>query len=102
MTHLHEQKMQEYIEESENRHQMEMFEVEERKSLQISNLVQAHEKAFREMRNYFNDITLNNLALISTLKEQMEELRTPAEKNEKIMNEVRDPESLRIFLLGYW
>lgn len=47
---------------------MEMFEVEERKNSQITELSKNHERAFNEMRNYYNDITLNNLALISSLK----------------------------------
>lgn len=88
MTQLHEQKLSEYIEEAEIKHRMEMFEVEERKSTQITKLIDSHEKAFKEMRNYYNDVTLNNLALISTLKEQMEELREQSEKNEKQMAEV--------------
>lgn len=45
-----------------------MTEVEERKNTQISDLIQGHEKSFNEMKNYYNDITLNNLALISSLK----------------------------------
>lgn len=45
-----------------------MSEVEERKNTQITELTKNHEKAFNEMRNYYNDITLNNLALISSLK----------------------------------
>lgn len=47
---------------------MEMSEVEERKNTQISELTKSHELAFNEMKNYYNDITLNNLALISSLK----------------------------------
>lgn len=42
--------------------------MEERKNTQISDLIQGHEKSFNEMKNYYNDITLNNLALISSLK----------------------------------
>ena len=34
-----------------------------------------HEKAFSEIKHYYNDITLNNLALINSLKEQVEEMR---------------------------
>lgn len=88
MKRLHEQKLQEYIEESEIRHRMEMAEVEERKSEQIAKLLAQHEKAFKEIRNYYNELTLNNLALISTLKEQMEELRDHADKSEKNMSVV--------------
>lgn len=47
---------------------MEVSEVEERKNNHISTLTKNHEKAFTEMKNYYNDITLNNLALISSLK----------------------------------
>lgn len=88
MTRLHEQKLQEYIEESEIKNKMEMFEVEERKSSQIARLIESHDNSFKEIRNYYNDITLNNLALISTLKEQMEELREHSDKTEKLMAEV--------------
>lgn len=88
MTRLHEQKLQEYIQKAESVHEMEMFEVEERKGSQIAKLIESHEKSFKEMRNYYNDITLNNLSLISTLKDQMEDLRQHSEKNEKQMAEV--------------
>jgi hypothetical protein len=50
------------------RHKMELTEVEERKNKQIAELMKNHEKAFSEIKNYYNDITLNNLALISSLK----------------------------------
>lgn len=85
MSNLHEQKLQEYVEESEIRHRMEMFEIEERKKDQLSKIIGSHQQAFKELRNYYNDITLNNLALISTIKEQMEELRDRSEKTEKNM-----------------
>lgn len=50
------------------RRKTEVHEVEERKNSQISALMQRHEEAFADVRNYYNDITLNNLALISSLK----------------------------------
>ena len=43
-------------------------QVEERKNAQINTLMRNHEKAFSDIKNYYNDITLNNLALINTLK----------------------------------
>lgn len=89
MIALHERKLDQYIEESEIKHRMEMDEVEERKNDQIFKLIEAHEIAFNEMKNYYNDITLNNLALISSLKEQMEELRKSSERNERIVNVVQ-------------
>lgn len=49
-------------------YRMEMAEVEERKSTQIADLIKHHDTAYNEMKNYYNDITLNNLALINSLK----------------------------------
>lgn len=89
MLSLHEQRLQHYIEESEIRHRMEMTEVDERKNAQIARIIETHEKTLNEMKNYYNDITLNNLALISSLKEQMEELRVSSVRNERIVNEVQ-------------
>lgn len=85
MANLHERRLQEYMENSEIRHRMEMSEVEERKNNQIRQLIDCHEKAFGEMKSYYNDITINNLALISSIKEQMEEMRRQTERNEKQM-----------------
>lgn len=85
MKAVHEQKLNQYIEESEIRHRMEMFESEERKKEQLAKLVGSHQQAFKEICNYYNDITLNNLALISTIKEQMEVLRDRSDKTEKNM-----------------
>ncbi|KAB0405033.1 hypothetical protein E2I00_013566, partial [Balaenoptera physalus] len=50
------------------RRKTEIHEVEERKNGQISMLMQRHEEAFTDIRNYYNEITLNNLALINSLK----------------------------------
>ncbi|KAK9712535.1 Growth-arrest specific micro-tubule binding [Popillia japonica] len=69
------------------KHKMEMSEVEERKNTQINELTKSHELAFNEMKNYYNDITLNNLALISSLKDQMEILR---KQNERMSKQVAD------------
>lgn len=83
MKRLHEERLAAYVEESEHRHRMELSEVEERKSEQISRLLAQHEQAFTEIRNYYNELTLNNLALIGTLREQLEELRERADKSDK-------------------
>lgn len=47
------------------------FSLQERKNGQINTLMKNHEKAFSDIKNYYNDITLNNLALINTLKDQV-------------------------------
>lgn len=88
LTLLHEEKMQDLKTEIELTYRMEMFEVEERKNLQIQKLIENHDMAFNDMKNYYNDITLNNLGLISSLKEQMETLRKQAERSDRLANDM--------------
>jgi hypothetical protein len=47
---------------------MELTENEERKNKHIAELMKNHEKAFSDIKNYYNNITLNNLSLINSLK----------------------------------
>lgn len=64
----YERKMRSLREELELRRKTEIHEIEERKNSQINTLMRNHEKAFSDIKNYYNDITLNNLALINSLK----------------------------------
>ncbi len=60
--------MRQLREELELRRKTEIHEIEERKNSQINTLMRNHERAFSDIKNYYNDITLNNLALINSLK----------------------------------
>lgn len=84
----YDKKMKMLRDELDLRRKTEIHEVEERKNGQISVLMQRHEEAFTDIKNYYNDITLNNLALINSLKEQMEDMRKKEEHLEKEMLEV--------------
>ncbi|XP_031527714.1 dynein regulatory complex subunit 4 isoform X2 [Vicugna pacos] len=84
----YDKKMKMLRDELDLRRKTEVHEAEERKNSQISALMQRHEEAFADVRNYYNDVTLNNLALISSLKEQMEDMRKKEEHLEKEMMEV--------------
>ena len=55
----------------ELRRKQEIHEIEERKNTHINELMKKHEKAFAEIKNYYNDITHNNLDLIRSLKEEV-------------------------------
>lgn len=88
MAKINEQRLQSYADETEIRHRMEMSEVEERKNAQIAKLIKEHEISFGEIKRYYNDVTTNNLQVITTMKEQMDELRTQSERSEKKMSEV--------------
>lgn len=84
----YDKKMKSLREELELRRKTEIHEIEERKNGQINTLMKNHEKAFSDIKNYYNDITLNNLALINSLKEQVEEMKKKEERMEKQMNEI--------------
>lgn len=84
----YERKMRALRDELDLRRKTEIHEIEERKNGQINTLMKNHEKAFSDIKNYYNDITLNNLALINTLKEQVEEMKKKEERMEKQMAEV--------------
>ena len=62
---------------------VQVSHVEERKNDQIEHIKRSHEKAFNEIKNYYNDITLNNLAMIATLKEEIKERDVKIERSEK-------------------
>lgn len=55
-------------EDLELRRKQEVHEIEERKNVHVNELMKKHEKAFTEIKCYYNDITHNNLDLIKTLK----------------------------------
>jgi hypothetical protein len=84
----YEQRMDTLRDDLELQRKAEIHEIEERKNGQISALMRNHEKAFGDIKNYYNDITLNNLALINTLKEQVEEMKRKEERTEKLMGEI--------------
>ena len=70
------------------RRKMELHEIEERKNLHINELMIKHEKAFMEIKKYYNDITHNNLELIKSLKTELAEMRKKEASNEKLMYEI--------------
>lgn len=60
--------MQKLRQEEELRRKTEIHEIEERKNSHINTLVKNHEKAFRDIKNYFNDIMHKDLNVITLLK----------------------------------
>lgn len=88
MHNKYEKRLKSLREETELRRKNEIHEIEERKNGQINSLMRNHEKAFADIKNYYNDITLNNLALINSLKEQVEDMKKKEEQNEKLMSEI--------------
>eukprot|EP00741_Cyanophora_paradoxa_P025209 tig00000350_g24334.t1 len=84
----YEKKMKMLRDELELRRKNEIHEIEERKNTHINELMKKHEKAFGEIKNYYNDITHNNLDLIKSLKEEVAEMKKKEAQNEKLMFEI--------------
>ncbi|XP_056334881.1 dynein regulatory complex subunit 4 isoform X3 [Danio aesculapii] len=84
----YENRMQKLRQEEELRRKTEIHEIEERKNTHINMLMKNHEKAFRDIRNYFSDIVYKNLDLITSLKEELKEMKKNEEKRNKEMVEV--------------
>mmetsp|Transcript_17269 Transcript_17269/g.44833 ORF Transcript_17269/g.44833 Transcript_17269/m.44833 type:complete len:473 (-) Transcript_17269:63-1481(-) len=84
----YEKKMKILRDDMELRRKQEIHEIEERKNAHINELMKKHEKAFAEIKNYYNDITHNNLDLIKTLKEDVAEMKKKEAQNEKLMYEI--------------
>ena len=71
----YENKLERLKEELELRLKVEIHEIEERKNQHINELMKNHEEAFKEMKEYYNDITRENLELIKMHKEKLVDIR---------------------------
>lgn len=66
----------------ELRRKVEIHEIEERKNQHINELLFNHQEAFDEIKAYYNDITHDNLALIKSLKDEIQEMKDREKKNQ--------------------
>merc|ERR1711917_163652 len=85
-----EKKMKEEREILELRRRTEIHEIEERKNGQIHALMKNHEKSFSDIKNYYNDITLNNLALINSLEKEIAEAMSQNRKLKEPLQKARE------------
>merc|ERR1711865_1319278 len=72
----------------ELRRKVEVHEIEERKNLHINNLMKKHEEAFGQIKDYYNDITNDNLTLIRKLKDEVSEMKAKKKENQKLMQDI--------------
>ena len=77
----YESKLEHLKEELELRMKVEIHEIEERKNQHINDLMKNHQEAFKEMKEYYNDITRENLELIKMHKEKLVDIRAQIEAN---------------------
>ena len=62
--------------------------IENQKERHIKELMKGHEQAFAEIKNYYTDITHNNLDLIKSLKEEVGQMKKDELADEKKMYEI--------------
>merc|ERR1711871_1834698 len=94
MQQKYERKMRVLRDELDLRRKVEIFEIEERKNNHINELMKKHEKAFGEIKNYYNDITHNNLDLIRSLKDEVADMKKK-EAAKELANYQKDKMSLQ-------
>jgi growth arrest-specific protein 8 len=80
-----EKKMKVLRENLETVRRDEVRDLETRKNNHINEIMKKHQKALADIKNYYNDITHNNLDLIRSLKEEVAEMKKKEAKNEKQM-----------------
>lgn len=68
---------------------VEIHELEERKNLHINELINNHEKAFAELKKYYNDITAENLNLIKSQKQEIAKINANLNTNTKLINNMK-------------
>jgi hypothetical protein len=52
--------------------------------------VKNHDKAYAQMKEYYNDITRGNLKLIKDLQKKVEELKERAVNNKRLLLEYKE------------
>ena len=84
---LYDSKMKKNRENLDQRRKDDIKDIEDKKHAMIDQLLNEHRKAFADIKNYYNDITHNNLDLIKSLKEEVKELEAEEKKDEMRLHE---------------
>mmetsp|Transcript_33917 Transcript_33917/g.34550 ORF Transcript_33917/g.34550 Transcript_33917/m.34550 type:complete len:492 (+) Transcript_33917:197-1672(+) len=79
---MFEARMKKTREHLDSHRKEEIKAIEERKHKMIETLMAEHQKAFADIKNYYNDITHNNLDLIKSLKEEVKGSEADERKQE--------------------
>ncbi|KEG14397.1 putative trypanin-related protein [Trypanosoma grayi] len=85
---MYEKKTKDLREEMDQRRREEIGLIEKRKEDHIAELREMHERTFREMKEYYSEITSNNLETIRTLKDEVYARKRTEAHNERAMMDV--------------
>lgn len=83
-------KLEQLKKELELRLKVEIHEIEERKNQHYNDLMKNHENAFRDMKDYYNDITRENLKLITVHKENLADVQKNILRNQVHIDELKE------------
>jgi hypothetical protein len=83
----YEARMKKTREALDKRRKDEIKAIEDRKHTMIDHLMAEHLKEFTDIKNYYNDITHNNLDLIKSLKEEVKELESEERQDQIKLHE---------------
>ena len=90
MIAVYENKLKELQKELSLRMKVEIHEIEERKNQHINDLMVNHETAFREMKQYYNDITKENLDIIKQLQEKYLDVKQQIQNSEVVVHNLKE------------
>lgn len=68
---------------------VEIHEIEERKNQHRNDLMENHTNSFKEMKDYYNQITRESLELIKVLKERLQDIKDNIKKNDEIIESLK-------------
>ena len=84
----YERKIKTLREDMERQRKDEIAAIERRKEDHINELRDMHDRAFQEIKDYYNEITSNNLETIRTLKDEVYSRKRTEAHNEKAMFDI--------------
>lgn len=67
----------------------EIHEIEERKNHHINDLIQNHEKAFKELKQFYNSTTSENLGTIKDQRKQHTRSTANHQNNQKLIHQIK-------------
>lgn len=75
--------------EMELKMRTEIHEIEERKNHHINDLIQNHDKAFKELKQFYNSTTSENLSMIKDQRKQLTKSQANHKTNQKLISQKR-------------
>ena len=90
MIEEYEEKLNILSDELNLRMKVEIHEIEERKNQHINTLMKNHEEAFHDRKEYYNDITRENLEMIRGYKERLVEIKNQIDQNVLMIEQLKE------------